>query len=116
MGIVEAVLGSAIVYSCRIFGCWERRQTGTLDTKYVSEPLVVYTDSNNARDPTENPGTKQATRWLKIRERFVKDLIENGEVIVKRVEGKDNPADGFTKALSVDSFEKFRKDVGMEEF
>lgn len=82
----------------------------------AGEPLMIYTDSNNAMDASENPGTKQATHWWKIHDRFVKDLIEKGEVIAKRVEGKNNPADRFTKALPVDSFEKFREQIRVEEF
>jgi hypothetical protein len=97
-------------------GLWIQNMLISLKLVKPGEPLVVYTDSNNAMDAAALPGTKHATRWLKIHDRFVKDLIEKGEIVIKRVEGKDNPADGFTKALTIDLFNKFWKQIGMEKF
>ncbi|EED11570.1 hypothetical protein TSTA_008660 [Talaromyces stipitatus ATCC 10500] len=95
-------------------GLWIQNMLISLGLVKKGEPLVVYTDSNNAMTASHKPGTAQAVRWLRIHYHFMKDLIDKGEVILKRIDTKENPADGLTKALTTELFDKFRNQIGVE--
>lgn len=44
----------------------------------------------------------------------MKDMIDRGDVVLKRIDTKKNLADGFTKAPPFDAFETFGSAIGVE--
>lgn len=46
---------------------------------------------------------------MDVKNRFVKYVAENGHITVLHVEHENNEADGFTKPLDVEKFEKLRE-------
>lgn len=78
------------------------------------EAITVYTDSDNGVKATTKKGLVNATRWLATRYHFVTDQVNQGNIVLQRVETKKNPADGFTKALDSEKFATFKELLFME--
>ena len=61
--------------------------------------LRVCTDSSGAEAIASRKGLGK-TRHIEVRYLWVQDLVRDGKVIVRKVDGFDNPADTLTKALA----------------
>jgi hypothetical protein len=65
----------------------------------VKAPIVVFTDSANARIYVLNPQKAARTRCIDIRYKWIIEQTKNGLFEIKYVKGKEMVADGFTKPL-----------------
>ena len=70
------------------------------------EPTTILCDNNAARELTEKETHQQRTKHIAIRYHFVREAVRQKELVVKRIDGKDNPADLFTKPLPPITFKK----------
>lgn len=77
--------------------------------------VILYTDSANAIDIVKKNGYSSTTKWIDNRYFFIRDMIQNGQIEIKWIEGTMNLADGFTKPLERLRFERFREMMGMRE-
>lgn len=66
-----------------------------------------------AKSPAKN---RQRTKTLDIRSAFIRDLVERGEVTVDLIQGRENPADIFTKALGSTVFKEHLSHLGLGLF
>ena len=57
----------------------------------------------------------KTTRWIENRYFFVRDAYEKEIVHFQHIDGKENPADGFTKALDENNFRLFQQRIGIRE-
>jgi hypothetical protein len=60
-----------------------------------------------------NPVQERRTKHINIRYHYIRECIENGDISVVFIEGKENPADMFTKNLGTTLFLKFRDSLGL---
>ena len=61
-------------------------------------PLAI--DNASALKLTKNPEFHGRTKHINIRHHFIRECVENGDIIPEWISGKTNPADLFTKPLS----------------
>jgi hypothetical protein len=62
-------------------------------------PAVLYNDNNGAVSLTKNTKHNSRVKHIDIRHHFIRDCVENGEIIVHYVPSSENLADVFTKPL-----------------
>lgn len=79
----------------------------------VKAPIVVFTDSANARIHVLNPQKAARTRCIDIRYKWIVEQTRNGLFEIKYVKGEEMIADGLTKPLLREKHEKFVKLLGM---
>jgi hypothetical protein len=72
----------------------------------VKKPMILEVDNKGAKDLTHNWSVGGRTRHVNVREWFLRDLKEEGVILVKWIAGDDNSADLFTKNLAGPLFEK----------
>ena len=60
------------------------------------------TDSKGAHDLSYNPEFHARSKHIKRRHFYVRDMVEEGELIVPLVRTHENPADFLTKAMPPD--------------
>ncbi len=48
-------------------------------------------------------------KHIDIRHHHVREMIENGEIVIKHIKSKDQPADVLTKNLPMAAFEKHKR-------
>eukprot|EP00112_Aurelia_sp_Birch-Aquarium-sp1_P025966 Seg893.3 transcript_id=Seg893.3/GoldUCD/mRNA.D3Y31 product="Copia protein" protein_id=Seg893.3/GoldUCD/D3Y31 len=79
------------------------------DLNFVQEePTVVQEDNQGAIAMSKNPKYHVRTKHIDIKHHFIRDKVENGELLLKYCPTNDMIADMLTKALSKTLFEKFR--------
>jgi hypothetical protein len=92
---------------------WLRRLCNALRI-LITTPMVIYTNSANALDSLYKPKYSPKLRWVEIRYWYVKDVVNEGDIMLIKCSGKDNTADGLTKALLEIKFKGFVKKLGFE--
>ena len=73
-----------------------------------SSETKVATDNSAARDLAYNPEHHEKTKHIERRHFYVRELVEDHEIVVPFVRTVDNMADFFTKPLTASQFFKLR--------
>ena len=73
---------------------------------------VIYYDSQSAIHLTKDQMYHERTKHIKIKYHFIRDIIGEGKVLVRKINTKENPADMFTKSLPVYKFKQCLDLVG----
>ena len=72
-------------------------------------PLSLHVDNQAARNLAYNPEHHERTKHIDRRHFYVRELVEDGRIVVPFVRSADNIADFFTKPLpSSKTFFRFR--------
>lgn len=77
------------------------------------KPIILYTDSENARKRVLNPNHTATRRVRDIRYKWIIDRSEKGDITVIHISGQEMVADGLTKPLLPDKHAKFVKMMGL---
>ena len=75
----------------------------------LGEGLNVWPDVECYGDLSYNPEFHARSKHIKRRHFYVRDVIEEGELIVPLIGTAINSADFFTKPMPLDKFLSFRK-------
>ena len=76
---------------------WLKGLVSELEGKLVS--AVVYCDSQSAICLSKNQVHLERTKHIDIRLHFIRDIIAQGAVEIRKVATEDNPVDMLTKVL-----------------
>jgi hypothetical protein len=83
----------------------------------VKKPMIMEVDNKGAVDLTHNWSVGGRTRHVDVRYYFLRELKEQGLLIVNWISTEDNSADLYTKNLQGPTFEKHAKTyVGTDEY
>ncbi|MCO5556255.1 hypothetical protein L7F22_009801 [Adiantum nelumboides] len=74
---------------------------------------TIYTDSQSALAIARNPIFHARTKHIEVHYHYVRERLSAGEINLPYVPTQDNLADIFTKALSREKPEAFRKTLGL---
>ena len=88
-----------------------RKLLSGLDSSAVASPTPLSCDNKGARDLAYNPEHHDRTKHVARRHFFVRDLVEQLELVVPYVPSADNIADFLTKPLNAKAFLKLRARV-----
>ena len=91
---------------------WLRELLGDLKF-YQEQPTIIQEDNQGAIAMLKNPKFHGRMKHIDIKCHFVRDKVENNEIMLKYCQTKDMVADTFTKALPKSQFERFRLMLGM---
>lgn len=70
----------------------------------VQNHLIVHCDNQSAINLAKNSVYHARTKHIDVRHHFVRDIIEEGEILLKKIHTRDNPADMMTKVVSGTKF------------
>lgn len=73
----------------------------------------VFSDSQSAIHLTKNDAYHSKTKHISVKYHFIRDIISQGEIAVKKVHTSENPADMLTKPLPITKFEHCLNLVGV---
>ena len=79
---------------------WLRGLIG--DLGMVQDNVDVHCDSQSAIHLAKNQVHHGRTKHIDVRFHFIREIIESGEVILKKISTKDNPADMMMKVVPVE--------------
>ena len=94
---------------------WLRRLLGEL-LEQVEQPAatVIFGDNQGAIQLARNPQFHARTKHIDIQHHFVREAQGNGQVDIQYTPTEEQVADGLTKALPTDAFQRFRAALGLE--
>nr|AAC62132.1 copia-like retroelement pol polyprotein [Arabidopsis thaliana] len=72
---------------------------------FVQKTVNIHCDSQSAIALAKNAVYHERTKHIDVKYHFIRDLVNNGEVQVLKIDTEDNPADIFTKVLPVSKFQ-----------
>lgn len=95
--------------------CWIRRVFGEC-VRFQQEPtlpaLSLNMDNQGAIALTSSEGTKRS-KHIDIRFHHIRDLQQQGVLAVRGIQSRDMAADGLTKILRTEAFERFLSLISM---
>lgn len=108
----EAEFMAATAAACQAI--WLRKMVRQVTGKYI-ELVVLYIDNKSAIDLAKNPVFHRRSKHIDIRYHFIRECVENGDILIKHVSTDLQRADVLTKALPTTRFEKMRQLLGVRD-
>ena len=82
-----------------------------LGFRVSDEPMRLSLDNKAAIDSSYNPENHARTKHIERRHYFIRELVEDGTLVVPFVRSDDNLADFFTKPLRASKFFPLRNKI-----
>ena len=79
----------------------------------INGPVLLYCDNTGAIAQAKEPKSHHRTKHILRRYHLVREIVERGDVNLQKIDGKENLADPFTKALSVKEFDYHKSKMGI---
>jgi len=83
------------------------------ETLGTQDVVVIFNDNQGAGDLTRNPVFHNRTKHVDIRHHFIRELVENNEVIAEYIPTEKMRADVLTKGLSTSKHNECIIGLGM---
>jgi len=74
----------------------------------IEESVPLLYDNNGAIAQAKEPRSHQNSKHILRRYHLIREIIEHGDIKIEKVDGKENAADPFTKALGIKEFDKHK--------
>ena len=78
------------------------------------QPVCLYCDNieavTQAKEPRSHHKSKHILRWIHL----IQEIVKKYDVIMERVDTKNNIADSFTKVLLMQQFERHLDSMGIK--
>ncbi|KAH9745763.1 reverse transcriptase Ty1/copia-type domain-containing protein [Citrus sinensis] len=92
---------------------WIQRLLEELGHK--QQKIHVFCDSQSALHIARNPAFHSRTKHIRVQYPFVREVVEDGSVDLKKIHTKENLADVLTKPINTNKFIWSRSSCGLEE-
>ncbi|GKV30830.1 hypothetical protein SLEP1_g39605 [Rubroshorea leprosula] len=83
--------------------------------KMKQDTFSMHCDSQSALLLAKNPTFHSCTKHIDVRYHFVRQLVEDGKILLHKVHTSSNPADMLTKPVARDKFNWCKSSIGLEE-
>jgi hypothetical protein len=77
------------------------------------EPTAIYYDNKSTISLSKNHVFQKRKKHIDTRYHFIRELVNNGELILQHCSSNEQLVDIFTKALAQDQFEYLRESLGI---
>jgi len=109
---MEAEYRGATIVACEVV--WLQKLISDLGQS-VDAHVVIYCDNISSILITNNPVYHARTKHIEVHYHFIRKKVLVKEIDLIHVSTKDQVADIFTKALSINKLKKFRQMLGVLE-
>nr|GEY45041.1 putative retrotransposon protein [Tanacetum cinerariifolium] len=79
----------------------------------IEEPISMYCDNTGAIAIANESGITKGARHFRAKVPYLREVIEFGDIKLKKVHTYDNLADPFTKALAFPKHSEHTRNIGM---
>ncbi|GJR16523.1 hypothetical protein Tco_0799175 [Tanacetum coccineum] len=79
----------------------------------IEEPISVYCDNTGAITIANESGITKGARHFRAKVHYLREVIEFGDIKLKKVHTDDNLVDPFTKALAFSKHSEHTRNIGM---
>jgi hypothetical protein len=78
-----------------------------------TEKGVLHSDSQSAIFLAKNPAFHSRTKHIQLRYHFIRSLLDDEQLILEKIRGTENPADMFTKGVTIEKLKLCAVSVGL---
>ena len=93
---------------------WLSRLMGELVGEPSAKATIIYGDNQGAIAMAKNPKYHGRAKHIDIQQHWIREWVEDGSVRLKYIPTAEQVADGLTKPLSFEKFERFRLMLGVK--
>jgi hypothetical protein len=97
--IAVSVASNEVIWLKRLLADVGRRQFTT----------IIYEDNSSAINISNKPKDDKRTRHILIKYHLIKERVANKDIKLVKIDGKQNPADLFTKPEDAITFKRMRR-------
>ncbi|KAL7617208.1 hypothetical protein Lser_V15G00876 [Lactuca serriola] len=108
----EAEFMAATMTACQ--GIWLRRLLTEITGQRIP-PVKMFVDNKSALELMKNPVFHGRSKHIDVRFHFIRECVENEEIEVAHVDGKEQKADMLTKALTRVKHEEMCRMIGIKK-
>eukprot|EP00253_Pinus_taeda_P018807 PITA_18807 len=112
LSTAEAEYVAATAAACQAM--WLRRVLRDLCHEQENG-TTIYCDNSSAITLSKNSAFHKRTKHIDTRFHFIRELVNNGEIVLQHCRTEDQLADILTKPLTKKSFDNFRKCLGKQQ-
>eukprot|EP00253_Pinus_taeda_P008164 PITA_08164 len=112
LSTAEAEYVAATATACQ--AVWMRRMLRSLGQEQA-KATVIFCDNSSAIALSRNSVFHKRTKHIDTRFHYIRELVNNGEIVLEHCRTQEQVADISTKPLDQKSFEFLRKCLGMTE-
>ncbi|WVY97343.1 hypothetical protein V8G54_029494 [Vigna mungo] len=80
---------------------------------FIQEMSVLHSDSQSAIHLAKNSAFHSRTKHIDVRYHFIRSLLEDGVLTLRKILGSKNPADMLTKVVTIDKLKLCSTSVGL---
>ena len=93
---------------------WMRRMLRSLCPEHVKS-IMIYCDNSSAISLSKNSVFHKRTKHIDTKFHYIRELVNNGEIILKHCRTQEQFVDTLTKPLGQKSFKNLRQCMGMTD-
>eukprot|EP00253_Pinus_taeda_P016269 PITA_16269 len=112
LSTVEAEYVTATAGACQ--AVWMRRMLRSLGQEQA-KAIVIFCDNSSAIALSKNSVFHKRTKHIDTRFHYIRELVNNGEIVLEHCRTQEQVADILTKPLDQKRFEFLKKWLGMVE-
>eukprot|EP00253_Pinus_taeda_P018240 PITA_18240 len=112
LSTAEAEYVAATAAACQ--AVWMRRMLRSLGQEQ-EKATVIFCDNSSAIALSKNSVFHKRTKHIDTRFHYIRELVNNGEIVLEHCRTQEQVADILTKPLDQKGFEFLRKCLGMTE-
>ena len=79
-------------------------------------PVLVFCDSIAAIAQAKEPKSHQCTKHILWCYHLIREIVERGDINLLKIDGEENLADTFTKALGIKEFDYCKWEMGIRYY
>ena len=88
---------------------WLRKFLGELGVApSLDGPVLVFCDSTGAISQAKETKSHQRTKHILQCYHLIREIVERGDINLMKIDGEENLADTFTKALKIKEFDYYK--------
>ena len=80
---------------------------------FLDEPVPLYYDSTGTIAQTKESRTHHCTKHILRHYHLVREIVERGDIDLRKIDGKENIADPLTKPLGIKEFDDYKRKMGI---
>ena len=79
----------------------------------IMDPIPFYCDSSGAIAQDKEPRAHSKSKNVHRKYRLIREIVEQKDIVILKIDGQDNIADPLTKALPPKLFDRHVEEMGL---
>ena len=83
---------------------------------FIHGPVLLYCDNAGAIAPVKELRSHLRTKHILHRYHLIREIVDRGDVDLQKIDGRENLANSYTKALEIKQFDDHKSKMGIQYY